>query len=72
MLFQSLVPILLENVQLKGRQLEVLFEGTSKREGQLTGRTGTNKVVNVSCDNNKIGDLVKVTIKDGFMNSLRA
>jgi len=43
-----------------------------KREGQLTGRTGTNKVVNVLCDNNKIGDLVKVTIKDGFTNSLRA
>jgi len=61
-----------KNVQLKGRQLEVLFEGKGKRDGQLMGRTGTNKVVNIACDNNKIGDLVKVTIKDGFMNSLRA
>jgi tRNA-2-methylthio-N6-dimethylallyladenosine synthase len=61
-----------KNVQLKGKQIEVLFEGEGKRKGQLMGRTGTNKVVNVLGDNKNIGDLVKVKIKDCFMNSLRA
>ncbi len=61
-----------KNAGLKGRQVEVLVEGESKRAGQLTGRTGTNKVVNIDCSNRQIGDIVKVTIKEGFMNSLRA
>jgi len=60
------------NVRLEGKQLEVLVEGQSKRGGQLTGRTGTNKIVNFRKDNTQIGHLVMLTIKEGYMNSLRA
>ena len=61
-----------KNRDLEGRQLEVLVEGESKRGGQLTGRTGSNKIVNMIGDHNQIGHLVKVTIRDGLLNSLRA
>lgn len=62
---------LMKNNELAGRQMEVLVEGESKRGRQLTGRTGTNKVVNFNGNNNKIGDIVKVTIREGLLNSLR-
>lgn len=56
---------------LEGRLLEVLLEGRSKRGGtQLTGRTTTNKIVNFDLKNGKIGQLINVKIKRGFMNSL--
>jgi len=61
-----------KNSKLKGKQLEVLIEGQSKRGGQLTGRTGTNKIINFSIKNKSIGDLVKVTIKGCSANSLKA
>lgn len=60
-----------KNKALEGRYLEVLVEGRSKKGGQITGRTGTNKVVNFSCDFRYIGSLVRLKIKHGFQNSLQ-
>jgi tRNA-2-methylthio-N6-dimethylallyladenosine synthase len=45
-------------------------EGESKKGGQLSGRTPTNKIVNFPNNNSKLGDLVKVTIKRAHVNSL--
>jgi tRNA-2-methylthio-N6-dimethylallyladenosine synthase len=61
-----------KNRALEGKQLEVLIEGESKRGGQLTGRTRSNKIVNMIGNHNQIGRLVKVTISHGLLNSLRA
>jgi len=58
------------NKALEGRQLEVLVEGSSKRGGQLTGRTASHKVVNLVSNNIHIGGLHIVTIKHSFLNSL--
>ena len=59
-----------KNRALEGKRLEVLVEGYSKRGGQISGRTGSNKVVNFIGDNSYITNLVTVTIKHGFLNSL--
>ncbi len=59
-----------KNKALEGKRLEVLVEGYSKRGGQISGRTGFNKVVNFIGDTKYISDLVTVTIKHGFLNSL--
>jgi len=59
-----------KNRALEGRRLEVLVEGYSKRGGQISGRTGSNKVVNFTGENSYIADLVTVSIKHGFLNSL--
>ncbi|MBW1912044.1 MAG: tRNA (N6-isopentenyl adenosine(37)-C2)-methylthiotransferase MiaB [Deltaproteobacteria bacterium] len=59
-----------KNRMLEGRELEILVEGDSRRGGQVTGRTITNKVVNFSCDNIILGDIVKVIIECAFVNSL--
>ncbi len=58
------------NKRLEGMKMEILVEGVSKKGGQLTGRTGTNKIVNLVSDNRLIGELAKVKIKRGFVNSL--
>jgi tRNA-2-methylthio-N6-dimethylallyladenosine synthase len=58
------------NKRLEGMKMEILVEGVSKKGGQLTGRTGTNKIVNLISDNRLIGELAKVKIKRGFVNSL--
>ena len=60
-----------KNKSLEGEQVEVLVEGKGKGEGQLTGRTGSNKIVNFTCNDNLIGQLVNVVIKEGLFNSLR-
>jgi len=60
------------NKQLNGMQIEVLVEGQSKKGGQWTGRTETNKIVNFANNNCSIGDLVNVKINECFFNSLRA
>jgi tRNA-2-methylthio-N6-dimethylallyladenosine synthase len=60
-----------KNQMLKGAQLEVLVEGYSKRSGQLTGRTPSNKVVNFNNNNNLIGRLVNVEIQHASANSLK-
>jgi tRNA-2-methylthio-N6-dimethylallyladenosine synthase len=59
-----------KNKRLEGREVEILVEGESKKGGQLTGRTPTNKIVNFSNNNSIIGEIVKVTIKRAFVNSL--
>jgi len=59
-----------KNRSLEGKHVEVLVEGESKKGGRLTGRTGSNKIVNFTCDNDKIGHLVNVTIERGLLNSL--
>jgi len=60
-----------KNKRLEGREVEILVEGYSKRGGQLTGRTGTNKIVNFDGDENQLGSIVKVKLKHSFANSLR-
>ena len=60
-----------KNRHLEGRQLTVLVEGTSKKGGQLMGRTGSNKVVNFDGDNHLVGKLVEVTIQESYLNSLK-
>ncbi len=61
-----------KNQTLKGSQVDVLIEGQSKKGGQFTGKTGTNKIVNLSSNNNIIGNLVQVKIKESYAHSLRA
>ena len=60
------------NKDLEGREFEILVEGQSKKHGQLTGRTISNKVVNYECNSGEIGALVKVTVKVAGLNSLYA
>jgi tRNA-2-methylthio-N6-dimethylallyladenosine synthase len=60
-----------KNRALMGREVEVLVEGTSKKGGLMTGRTGSNKIVNFLSDNSKIGLLVNVLIENVLSNSLR-
>jgi tRNA-2-methylthio-N6-dimethylallyladenosine synthase len=61
-----------KNRALVGTVAEVLVEGESKKGGQLTGRTGTNKVVNFQCDISLIGHIINVKIKQAFAHSLWA
>jgi tRNA-2-methylthio-N6-dimethylallyladenosine synthase len=60
-----------KNKFLEGKDIEVLVEGYSKKGGQLTGRSPCNKIVNFTCDNIAIGDLVNVRIEKAFINSLQ-
>ena len=60
-----------KNRNLKGRQLTVLVEGPSKKGGQLTGRAGSNKVVNFDGNAGMVGKLVEITIKESYLNSLK-
>jgi len=60
-----------KNRKLEGRRLTVLVEGTSKKGGQLTGRTASNKVVNFDGDAQMVGKLVEVVIKASYLNSLK-
>jgi tRNA-2-methylthio-N6-dimethylallyladenosine synthase len=61
-----------KNTAMEGSVAEVLVEGQSKRGGQLTGRTATDKIVNFDSNSkNIVGRLVTVKITEGFANSLR-
>jgi len=60
-----------KNRKLVGQRIEVLVEGRSKRGNELTGRTGSNKVVNFDCESELLGDLVKVRINNAYPNSLK-
>ena len=60
-----------KNRALEGKDVDVLVEGFGKREGQIMGRTGTNKVVNFMGDNSYMGKLINVKIKRCFINSLQ-
>lgn len=56
---------------LEGTVQEILVEGPGKRgEGQLTGRTPGNKVVNFLSKADLTGQLVPVRIIEGLQNSL--
>ncbi len=55
---------------LVGTIQEVLVEGTSKRGGQLFGRTSGNRIVNFTGDRSLVGSLVRVTIVEAMPNSL--
>ena len=59
------------NRAIEGMLEEVLVEGYSKKGGQLTGRTRSNKIVNFIGINSYIGKLVTVNIEQGYLNSLR-
>ena len=59
-----------KNRRLEGQEVKILVEGESKKGGQLTGRTGTNKIVNFASNNILIGELVDITIKRAHVNSL--
>lgn len=58
------------NQSLAGREVEVLVEGSGKRPDQCSGRTGTNKIVNFTAHGVEAGDLVRVVIRRGYLNSL--
>lgn len=58
------------NQSLAGLEFEVLVEGRGKRPGQYSGRTGTNKIVNFAGHGLEPGDLVRVLIRRGYLNSL--
>ncbi|MFH1487351.1 MAG: TRAM domain-containing protein [Pseudomonadota bacterium] len=60
-----------KNQSMETQEVRVLVEGKSKKGGQLTGRTPTNKVVNFCSDNGMIGMIVNVRITRAFFNSLR-
>ncbi len=61
-----------KNKELKGKLLEILIEGEDeKNTGRLTGRTRTNKIVNITSKNNiKPGDIVTVKIINARRYSL--
>lgn len=61
-----------KNKALEGKTVAVLVEGASKKGGQLMGHTDTNKIVNLPINKGEIGEIVNVTIKTAFVNSLRA
>lgn len=63
---------LMKNRSLEGKEVKVIVEGMSKKGGQLTGRSGSNKVINFVGDESAIGRSVTVTIKHGYVNSLWA
>jgi tRNA-2-methylthio-N6-dimethylallyladenosine synthase len=59
-----------KNRALLGARVDVLVEGESKKGGQYTGRTGTNKVVNFTFNDNILGHIIDVRIKAAFAHSL--
>jgi tRNA-2-methylthio-N6-dimethylallyladenosine synthase len=58
------------NRSLVGTCQQVLIEGTSKRGGQLTGRTSGNRVVNFPGDRSLVGSVKNVRITRTYPNSL--
>lgn len=59
-----------KNRSFVGTCQQLLVEGTSKRGGQLFGRTSGNRVVNFAADSSLIGSIVDVVIIRAFQNSL--
>lgn len=53
-----------------GTTQQVLVEGLAKREGQVTGRIESGRIVNLAGAPELIGRLVKVKILEGYANSL--
>lgn len=60
-----------KNKTLEGEVLEILVEGRSESDPEkLTGRTGTNKIVNFSGEHKDIGSIIQVKILRARMHSL--
>ncbi|MGA2518469.1 MAG: tRNA (N6-isopentenyl adenosine(37)-C2)-methylthiotransferase MiaB [Thermodesulfobacteriota bacterium] len=60
------------NQDLVGSVEEILVEGRSKQSDRdVTGRTRSNKIVNVEGDLNLVGKLVRIRITKGYAHSLR-
>lgn len=60
-----------KNKELEGRILEVLVEGFSETDkNKLTGRTGSNKIVNFHGDAVHIGNFVMIKISEAKQHSL--
>ena len=61
-----------KNEALKGSAEEILVEGPSKLSGRdVTGRTRSNRIVNVEGDRRLRGTLVTVRIMQAYAHSLR-
>ena len=60
-----------KNKELEGQVFEVLIEGESKKGGQKTGKTNTNKIVNFHSNKSLAGELVMIRIREAFINSFR-
>jgi tRNA-2-methylthio-N6-dimethylallyladenosine synthase len=60
-----------KNKELVNKKLEVLVEGKSKRNPKrLTGRSGTNKVINFEGPSGLEGKVVQVEILEAYPHSL--
>jgi tRNA-2-methylthio-N6-dimethylallyladenosine synthase len=70
-----------KNLELIGKTLEILVEGQSakKHNGfkknhkdmeQMTGRSACNKIVHFPSESAKIGDIIKIQIKNAYPHSL--
>ncbi len=61
-----------KNRQFEGKEEEVLIEGASKgNEEEMTGRTRTNRIVNLPGEDGMKGKTVPVKIVRAYMHSLR-
>jgi tRNA-2-methylthio-N6-dimethylallyladenosine synthase len=61
------------SARLAGQTVEVLVDGTSKRNaGELSGRTRCNRVVNFDGGRAAVGDVVTVRVTEVMPHSLRA
>lgn len=58
------------NQKLLGKEVDVLVEGPSEKEGLLCGYTDTNKLINFEGDNSLIGKIIKVEVTDAKTWSL--
>jgi len=60
------------NNEYVGQEMELMIEGKSKAEGQWAGRSKSNHTVNFQSQDTFVpGQLVRVAIKEGCLNSLR-
>jgi tRNA-2-methylthio-N6-dimethylallyladenosine synthase len=61
-----------KNRLMLGSVTKILVEGLSKNnQSDVTGRTGTNKIVNVEGSTDEIGKIVPVKITEAYLHSLR-
>ncbi|GAB4300965.1 MAG: tRNA (N6-isopentenyl adenosine(37)-C2)-methylthiotransferase MiaB [Desulfuromonadia bacterium] len=59
-----------ENRRLVGTVQEILIEGNSRKGGQLSGRTSSNRVVNVAAPERLMGEFVMVRIIEARQTSV--
>jgi len=53
-----------------GKEVEVLVEGAGKHDGQVTGRSSGNRIVNFAGSLDMVGTIRKVRIINDFQNSM--